>query len=313
MNERSPSIAMETKAPTATLEPTTPTQTAPAGTACPICSGTRLRRVFEVQTWSTYQIELCRNCGFVFAAPRPSAEELNRFYTSTYFTKDHDLNLGYANYRSVAEENARRMWHEFKQLLAEQKVVNRKLLDVGCATGGFLAEAKKDQWDGVGVEFSEFAIEVAKKEFGLNVLQGDVFHPELVPGSFGVVTMYHVLEHVIDPLATLKQSLKLLAPGGLLYVELPNWASVGRRARGVKWAQLKPPEHINFFTPKSLALAAKNAGFQVLSSSSAYPSLMNEAAVKRASQPLHQMKAAIASVASKLDCGGYARLLAVKA
>jgi SAM-dependent methyltransferase len=272
-----------------------------------------LRRVFQVETWATYSIEKCRGCGFVFAAPRPSAEELDRFYTSTYFAKDHQLNLGYANYRGVAEENARRMWREFQDLLGTRKATPQRVLDVGCATGGFLAEAKAAGWDGVGVEFSEFAIEVARKEFGLTVFKGDVFHPELVEDSFGLVTMWHVLEHVLDPLATLAQAKKLLAPGGLLFIELPNWSSVGRRARGVRWSQLKPPEHINFFTPTTLAAAASRAGWRVHSSTSAYPSLANEAAVPRASRPLHQVKAALAAVASRLDCGGYVRLLAERA
>jgi 2-polyprenyl-3-methyl-5-hydroxy-6-metoxy-1,4-benzoquinol methylase len=299
MNESSANTATETK----------PATSAPA---CPLCAGRNLRRVFQVQTWATYCIEKCRGCGFVFAAPRPSPEELDRFYTSTYFAKDHGLNLGYANYRGVAEENARRMWHEFQDILGDRKVTPRRVLDVGCATGGFLAEAKTAGWDGVGVEFSEFAIEVAQKEFGLHVLKGDVFHPELAENSFGLVTMWHVLEHVLDPLATLAKARQLLAPGGLLFVELPNWSSVGRRARGVRWSQLKPPEHINFFTPTTLAAAAGRAGMCVRSSTSAYPSLANEAAVPRASRPLHQMKAALATVASRLDCGGYVRLLAEK-
>jgi 2-polyprenyl-3-methyl-5-hydroxy-6-metoxy-1,4-benzoquinol methylase len=292
--------------------PTEPAPAAPASSAlaCPVCAGHALRRVFQVQTWSTYGIEKCRACGFVFAATRPSPEELDRFYTSTYFAKDHGLNLGYANYRSVAEENARRMWPECKVILAGRTISPRRVLDVGCATGGFLAEAKADGWDCVGVEFSEFAIDVAQREFGLQVLKGDVFHPELPERSFGLVTMWHVLEHVIDPLATLVQAKKLLAPGGVLFIELPNWSSVGRRARGVRWSQLKPPEHINFFTPTTLAHAATKAGLRVLSSTSAYPSLANEAAVARATRPLHQVKAALASVASKLDCGGYVRLLA---
>jgi SAM-dependent methyltransferase len=303
MNESSANIAMPT-------EPPPPAVPASSALACPVCAGRDLRRVFEVHTWSTYGIEKCRGCGFVFAAPRPSPEELDRFYTSTYFTKDHDKNLGYTNYRGLAEENARRMWHEFQDILGDRKVTPRRVLDVGCATGGFLAEAKAAGWDGVGVEFSEFAIEVARREFGLHVLQGDVFHPELAEGSFGLVTMWHVLEHVLDPLATLAQAKKLLAPGGLLFIELPNWSSVGRRARGVRWSQLKPPEHINFFTPTTLAEAASRAGLRVHSSTSAYPSLANEAAVPRASRPLHQVKAALASVASRLDCGGYVRLLA---
>jgi 2-polyprenyl-3-methyl-5-hydroxy-6-metoxy-1,4-benzoquinol methylase len=239
-------------------------------------------------------------------------EELDRFYSSTYFERDRVTNLGYANYRSVAEENARRMWREMKTVLNGRKVAPQRLLDVGCATGGFLSEAQADQWECLGVEFSDFAIDVARAEFGLRVLKGDVFHPELAKESFGLVTMWHVLEHVVDPVATLERARELLAPGGFLFVELPNWASVGRRVKGAKWSQLKPPEHINFFTPATLATAAGRAGLKVLRATSAYPSLMDQAAVRRLSRPLHLLKAAIATVACKLGSGGYVRLLAIK-
>ena len=279
---------------------------------CPLCQGGNLQRIYEVKTWSDYGIEKCRTCGFAFASPRPSAQELERFYTSTYFERSQPTVLGYANYRSVAEINARRMWTEMKDLLAQHQIKPRRLLDVGCATGGFLAEAQADQWECVGVEFSEFAIDVARKEFGLNVLKGDVFHSDLAPGSFGLSTMWHVLEHVIDPVSTLDRTRELLAPGGLLFIELPNWGSIGRKVRGAQWSQLKPPEHINFFTPKSLATTVRKVGFEVLDASSAYPSLMNEAAVQRPSRPLHQLKAGLAAIASKLDSGGYVRVLAQK-
>lgn len=279
---------------------------------CPLCQGASLQRIYDVKTWSDYGIEKCRACGFAFASPRPSAEELERFYTSTYFERSQPTVLGYANYRSVAEVNARRMWAEMKNLLLQHKVSPRRLLDVGCATGGFLAEAQTDKWECVGVELSDFAIDVARNEFGLNVLKGDVFHSDLTPGSFGLSTMWHVLEHVIDPISTLDRTRDLLAPGGLLFIELPNWGSIGRKVRGAKWSQLKPPEHINFFTPKSLASAVHKIGFKVLDARSAYPSLMNEAAVQRPSRPLHQFKAGLAAIASYFNSGGYVRVLAQK-
>lgn len=279
---------------------------------CPLCQGASLQRVYEVKTWTDYGIEKCRTCGFAFASPRPSAQELERFYTSTYFERNQPTVLGYANYRSVAEVNARRMWAEMKDLLSSHNITPRRLLDVGCATGGFLAEAQADRWECVGVEFSDFAIDVARKEFGLNVLKGDVFHSDLAPGSFGLSTMWHVLEHVIDPVSTLARTRELLVAGGLLFIELPNWGSIGRKVRGAKWSQLKPPEHINFFTPKSLATAVSKVGFQVLDAGSAYPSLMNEAVVQRPSRPLHQLKAGLAAIASRLHCGGYVRVLAQK-
>jgi 2-polyprenyl-3-methyl-5-hydroxy-6-metoxy-1,4-benzoquinol methylase len=279
---------------------------------CPLCADERLRRIYEVVTWHQYGIEKCRNCGFVFALPRPTAEELDHFYTSAYFERSQSTPLGYANYRAIAEINARLMWREMKVLLDRYSARPRRLLDVGCATGGFLAEAQADLWECLGVELSDFAIDVARREFGLQVLKGDVFHTDIRVDSFGLVTMWHVLEHIIDPLSTLVRVRELLAPNGLLFIELPNWASVGRRARGAKWSQLKPPEHINFFTPRSLAAAVHRAGFRVLKAGTSYPSLMNEALVRRQSRPLHMVKAGLAAIASYFGGGGYVRVLAQK-
>ncbi len=312
MNALSQPIVMETEATSPKLSNVAEDPGMATKSICPLCQGASLQRVYEVKTWTDYGIEKCRTCDFAFALPRPSAQELERFYTSTYFERSQPTVLGYANYRSVAEVNARRMWVELKSLLSKHKIRPRRLLDVGCATGGFLAEAQADQWECVGVEFSDFAIDVARNEFGLNVLKGDVFHSDLATGSFGLSTMWHVLEHVIDPVATLDRTRDLLAPGGLLFIELPNWGSIGRKVKGAKWSQLKPPEHINFFTPKSLATAVRKVGFQVLDAGSAYPSLMNEAVVQRASRPLHQLKAGLAAIASRLNSGGYVRVLAQK-
>jgi len=202
------------------------------------------------------------------------------------------------------------MWHNLKSYIQKHPRNAMRLLDVGCATGGFLSEAQSEGWKCLGVELSEYAVDIARGEFGIHVLRGDIFHHDLKCDEFSLITMWHVLEHVIDPVATLKQAYRLLEPGGMLFVELPNWNSLGRRIKGRAWGQLKPPEHINFFTPQTLHSLARQTGFRVIKCTSEYPSLINEAAVRRWSRPFHQGKAGIAALASKLGCGGYARLLA---
>ncbi len=281
-----------------------------AASGCPACHAELAKRLYEVKTSSTFQVMKCVGCGLVYAAPRPTPEELQTFYSSTYFTRDHQTNLGYANYREVAELNARRTWKQFHKYVPLERVVRRKLLDAGCATGGFLAEAKAAGWDCLGVELSDHAVEIARHEFGLDVVHGDLNANELAPGSFGLITMWHVLEHLIDPAAALVRARELLLPGGMLFIELPNWNSLGRVAKGPAWKQLKPPEHINFFTPRSLASTATRAGFRVLRCNSHYPSMIDKAAVRRWSQPLHCGVALVAIMASAMGRGGYVRLLA---
>jgi 2-polyprenyl-3-methyl-5-hydroxy-6-metoxy-1,4-benzoquinol methylase len=294
-----------------TMKPLAPAMVpdhAPGG--CPACRAEGGKTLYDVTTSSTFHVVKCRACGMVYAAPRPTPKELDTFYTSTYFTRDHQTNLGYANYREVAEVNARRTWKQFHRYVPLEKVVRRKLLDAGCATGGFLAEAKAAGWDCLGVELSDHAVDIARNEFGLDVVQGNLDSESLTRGAFGLVTMWHVLEHLIDPAAALARARELLLPGGWLFIELPNWNSLGRVAKGPKWKQLKPPEHINFFTPHTLAATATRAGFRVLRCDSHYPSMMDKAAVRRWSQPFHCGAAAIALAASAMGRGGYVRLLA---
>lgn len=276
---------------------------------CPACHGNRVVTRLRVKTVSDFEIPECKDCGLAFAWPRPSIEELAKFYSSTYFANSQEQKLGYANYRGVPEINAKVMWEEFKSLPELQQLNGRRILDVGCATGGFLSGAHRDGWDCTGVEMSGDAAEVARREYGLRVFAGDIDSPELGSG-FDVVTMWHVLEHMIDPAAAIVRARALLNPGGLLFVELPNWNSVGRLAKGAKWSQLRPPEHINFFTPVSLRRLADRSGFQTIHATSVYPSLRNEARLPGPGKLRRRLKYVVAQVACAMGRGGYARLLA---
>lgn len=279
--------------------------------SCPICSANSIREIFQTETSSRFSIVQCKSCGLVFAAPRPTSSELDEFYSSDYFQKDHQMHYGYSDYRSLGEINARRMWENLKEYAPVILSAPHKLLDVGCATGGFLDEAKKDGWDCTGVELSQHAVDIARDEFGLNVFRDDIMSPQLQPG-FGLIAMWHVLEHMIDPLAALVRARELLVPGGFLLVELPNWDSLGRVVRKTKWSELRPPEHINYFTPSSLEHAMKKAGFAVMKCSTLYPSMMDKAAVKRNTQVLHRGISVTAIAACKIGRGGYLRILVQK-
>lgn len=277
---------------------------------CPLCGADTRNTVLKVETTRPFDIQCCRACDFTFAAPRPDDAELQAFYTSSYFRRTEETVLGYANYRAVAERNARRMWKELVEYAGLSSLSGRRVLDVGCATGGFLHEAKSDGWNTLGVELSTDAASIARTEFGLEVIEGDVFASELHDRTFDLITCWHVVEHLIDPVAAFKRMRELIAPGGLLFVELPNWNSLGRRVRQEHWSQLKPPEHINFFTPQSLSRAVEMASFTGIKCSTHYPSINNQAAIARASRPWYVLKSLGADFVSSLGCGGYLRILA---
>jgi 2-polyprenyl-3-methyl-5-hydroxy-6-metoxy-1,4-benzoquinol methylase/transcription elongation factor Elf1 len=276
---------------------------------CTICNSEIFVAAMKKRTDEEYFVCSCRECGLVSTFPRPTPQHLVEFYGRTYFEKNGERVGGYEDYSGLPEQNARLMWGEFQRF--EPSIANQVgyILDCGCATGGFLDEAQKNGWKCLGVELSEHAVQRARS-FGLDILVGDLSHPDLVPRSFNVVTMWHVLEHVISPALVLKQARDLLQPGGHLLIELPNWNSLGRIGRGAKWAQLRPPEHINFFTPKSLANAVACAGFVVKKSVSLYPSMTNRVVLKTNPTLADRFVSLAGSLVSRIGFGGYVRLLA---
>jgi 2-polyprenyl-3-methyl-5-hydroxy-6-metoxy-1,4-benzoquinol methylase len=118
-------------------------------------------------------------------------------------------------------------------------------------------------WKVTGLDVSPVAVERIRTHLGLHALTGSLPHPELSPGSFDVVTMWHSLEHVHDPLAVLRAASQLLTPGGRLLVAVPNVDSLPFRWFGPAWLGLDLPRHLTHFTPATLSASVRAAGFRV--------------------------------------------------
>jgi len=164
--------------------------------------------------------------------------------------------------------------------IAEQAVmwlpVSRcgRLLDVGCGSGVFLERMRDFGWQVSGVERDARRRAVATSRLGWDVLESEVAASKgvvvaglederLAPESFDAITLGAVLEHVPDPVETLRQCEGLLAPGGLLVCITPNGESLGARSFGSSWLHWDPPRHRQLFGPTSLERAARKAGLEV--------------------------------------------------
>jgi SAM-dependent methyltransferase len=117
-------------------------------------------------------------------------------------------------------------------------------------------------WQVTGLDLSAATVQRLRSELGLNALSGTLPHPALAPQSFEVVTMWHVLEHVHQPLQVLREAHRLLVPSGLLLIEVPNLASLGFQWFGEAWYGLELPRHLSHFTPQTLQAMLRRAGFQ---------------------------------------------------
>ena len=277
---------------------------------CLICRSGNLKTIGLVDTSKRYEVTQCRKCAMVFTLPRPTHDELIAHYSAEYFTNSK-REAGYADYYSIGEMNMRNMWPSFKEYAEFKPQVGRRMLDVGCASGAFLDEARKDGWNTKGIELSNDAVRRANKEYHLDVLGGDIFDSRLSPKTFDVLTMWHILEHTIDPLAVLKRAHELLDSNGALFIELPNWNSLGRIVNGMKWKQLVPPAHLNFFNTKSMPVALEQAGFNVVKCSTLHVAGFDilRSRVPKVALPL---VGAVEGLVSKLGRGGYLRALALK-
>jgi 2-polyprenyl-3-methyl-5-hydroxy-6-metoxy-1,4-benzoquinol methylase len=134
-------------------------------------------------------------------------------------------------------------------------------LDVGCAMGSMLEEAKAAGWDPVGVETSEFAARYAAGQTGCPVYAGTLQKAAFPPESFDVVTLMDVIEHVPFPSDLVNEIHRVLRPNGVVFIVTPNFASLfvrlyGRTAYGV-W----PEQHVVYFQPSTIARLLRDVGF----------------------------------------------------
>jgi ubiquinone/menaquinone biosynthesis C-methylase UbiE len=118
-----------------------------------------------------------------------------------------------------------------------------RLLDVGCGAGKFLIEASMRGWAAEGVDFSKTAVDRALKQ-GLCVHLGTLQEVGFPDHIFNVVRMSHVLEHLYDPLWTLREVRRILRADGKVHVAMPNAGSVNARLFGRHWWLIESPRHL---------------------------------------------------------------------
>jgi 2-polyprenyl-3-methyl-5-hydroxy-6-metoxy-1,4-benzoquinol methylase len=234
--------------------------------ACLLCEGRRrtlLIRAYDNAApwdWHRFSVVRCLDCGLCFTSPRPTPELIGKFYPDWYEPHeppDRGRRLPWraqlATWCGWPLEARRALpWHG-----------QGRLLDFGCGGGSFLERMRRQHWQVTGLDISSVAVERIRKELGLRALVGSLPHPELEPGSFDVITMWHSLEHVHEPLTVLREARQLLAPGGRLLVAAPNIESLPFRWFGPAWYGLDVPRHLTHFSPATLGAMLARAGFRV--------------------------------------------------
>src|SRR4051794_29492206 len=147
--------------------------------------------------------------------------------------------------------------------LIERHVPVGRMLDLGCWVGYLLAEARLRGWDVTGVEPSAFAAAFARDHLGLPVVETDLFSAPLPERGFDAIVLGDVIEHLPDPAGALERIAALLAPGGVLYMALPDAGSAVARGMGRRWWSVIPT-HVQHFTRGSMTRLLRRAGYAPL-------------------------------------------------
>jgi SAM-dependent methyltransferase len=208
----------------------------------------------------------CRDCGIIFLDPQPSPAEIAGMYAKEYF--EGDYRCGHEG--SCFDDAARASLTDLPLLARLRALVpSGRFLEIGCAGGAFLNAARASGYDVTGVEFSAEAAQFARETFGLPVITGDVADARLSGGSFALAYMGDVIEHLPDPVASLREIRRLLVPGGTLVMACPSQTNtlfsrtgfVLYRALGQEATVRLPPYHLFEYRPASMRSLLERCGF----------------------------------------------------
>ncbi len=250
-------------------------------TDCPLCGARDEEEVLRVRPpegGPYYRVARCRTCGLGYLNPRPDEQSIGLFYPEDY-TWYHPpevrdsararlrgwlKRLVMAHYfgtpppvrgwpqKALARLAGWWLYPRPQSMTALPYQGRGRLLDYGCGSGWYARQMRELGWDVTGMDFSAYAAAEVARRFGIPTLTGTLPHPAVGPGSFDVITMGAVLEHVHRPHRLIDAAAEALAPGGYLVVSVPNLASWGLRRFGADWWGLQLPHHLLHFTPATL-------------------------------------------------------------
>lgn len=213
---------------------------------CILCGNAALRALPQYQI---VPLSKCVKCGFVFASMKPTNEELETYY----------FNYGTSHYLSPITIKRYNEW------LDEFEVYRQtgNILDVGCGSGFFLAEAKKRGWNVFGTEFSDALVKIASNK-GITMQQGGLGDTTFRNIEFDVVLSIEVIEHVYNPAEDVKHIHRMLRKGGLFFCTTPNFNALSRYWLKDRYNIIAWPEHLGYFTQKTLKYLLENQNFKTL-------------------------------------------------
>jgi SAM-dependent methyltransferase len=240
---------------------------------CPSCQTDNHNKNETNYSKDEWKVKKCSQCNFVYLENTPIYEALSKEFA---WEKTSDI-----------EKQERKRKEPLKQILSDYlKLIRKKylkrnklaklinqyfhtgnVLDIGCGTGAILRNLE-DRYIPYGIEISEYLAKEGNKF--IEPKGGYILHDNALSGVdkfeenfFEGIIMSAFLEHEIEPVLLLKSCFRALKDNGKAIIKVPNYGSLNRVVRGKKWCGFRYPDHVNYFTPKSLKKACNEAGFTI--------------------------------------------------
>lgn len=203
-----------------------------------------------------YGIRFCPACGLGKTDPVLTEEEFKKIYSSTY--REEDSTRFFSPLEKVI-----RLLRVQRCRSVERFGKKGRILDVGCGRGDFLLMMKERGWEPTGLELDE-RIERHGRKIGIDLRSGSLETVRFPDRHFEAVTFWHVFEHLKDPEWALKECRRILKPGGLLVISVPNIGSLQARLSGKHWFHLDPPFHLYHYSLENLKKLLERVSFNTL-------------------------------------------------
>ncbi len=221
---------------------------------CPVCKSELIQEQLVAKdftvTKNIFPIWQCNACTARFTQDVPEQDAIGAYYASANYISHSDTKRGIINslYHLVRKST---LLSKRRLVINETGVVKGSILDIGCGTAAFLHTMKEADWAITGLEPDSAARAKAAELYQIQP-QESAKLGELKPASYHAITMWHVLEHVHELHDYIKQIAELLAPGGKLFIAVPNYCSTDATIYKADWAAYDVPRHLYHFSPLSI-------------------------------------------------------------